>query len=402
LSQDDLADRDEGMRNLPPRPNAFAPFKPDDFMLFLDARSIRTEHRTRGQSQDSDHFGGDHRRCGECRVLALGGLLAYAGRANANDWTRAEGLAELEAHPAAYDSMVKEGRRRERPAAGLLARPYDAAFGATYKKALTSADRADQLSVPVRAAQEFLGFAIEAVQDQSAVIEPGQMLPWGVLEDRLSAGPFALPRDLRAWWLWDEIVAACEQHPRADSMLEDHVFGRSAAASRQTAPHYASPDGGGVVNPIEAAVEADAIGSGHGSDDQVTTHEIAMRLVDRGTVDFAVAKAEAVRALAYRFGDRFDLDHDLALAEDIAWEAIAIARRDLAVRDAADILRDRPAASPEEATAVVAAALAEGGVEHPYDLDAESGREAHRRWLQVAARDAISMARRRRQAPRRR
>ena len=46
------------MHNTAPRHNAFAPFEPDDFWLFLDAKSIRTEHRTRGRSPGSGHSNG--------------------------------------------------------------------------------------------------------------------------------------------------------------------------------------------------------------------------------------------------------------------------------------------------------------------------------------------------------
>lgn len=400
------------MHNTAPRHNAFAPFEPDDFWLFLDAKSIRTEHRTRGRSPGSGHSNGDRRKCSECRILALGGLLAYAGRANARGWSRAEGLAELEAHPAAYDSMVKEGRRRERPAAGHLARPYDAAFGAVYEKALTTAHAAGLLSVPVRTAQEFLGFAIQAIQDETAVIEPGQILPWEALEARMNAGPYPLPAGLRAWHLWDEIVAASDRvqreitlggvdranrrRPRAATMLDDHVFRQSASASCQTAPHHASADGGGDLDPIEAADEASGVGADLGADHQVTTSRVVERLVRRDVLEFAVARAETLRALTDRFGGGFGSRQDLGLVDAIARDAIGVARRDLAIADAAGELVARPDASLADAVEIVAGTLVAREVDHPYDLDTEMGRQTYERWLAAAARDACRLAQDRR------
>ena len=381
------------MHNTAPRSNAFDPFLPDDFWQFMDAKSIRREHRTRGQSPESGHTMGDHRNCGGCFLMAHDGLLAYAGRANARGWTREEGLRELEAHPAAFDSMVKEGRRRERVANGRLAKPYEAAFGAVYEKALRRASDADALSVPVRAAQEFLGFAIEAVQDQSSVIEHGHWMPWEALEERLAAGPFALPRGLRAWHLWDEIIAAFDRVPRASAMVDDHVFQHSAAASRQTAAHHASASDGSVLDPIDNATDSSALGAGVGFDDLGIIGRVVDRLVARDRVDLEAALSEGTRALADRLGRVPDHGPETAMVDQVAHDAITIARRDLAIRDAATAIRGASGGRTMTAIEAIEAAFAERGVGHPYDLDTEDGREAHGRWLAVAAREARLLAR---------
>lgn len=387
------------MNHQPPRPHDFAPFEPDDFWLFIDAKRIRSEHRNRGQIPDSDHDSANRRRCQGCMVMALGGLLAFAGRANNQGWTRAEGLAQLEAHPATYDSMVKEGLRREGPAAGRLAKPYDAAFGAVYEKALIGAHEGGRLSVSVRAAQELLGFAIEMVQDQTAVIESGQMLSWSALEDRLGGGPFALPDGLRAWHLWDEIVAACDRLRRASSMLDDHVYRHSASASRQVTANHPADEDGSTYDPIANAEGSDAIGADGAELAEGITNRVVERLVRRDRLDLDAARAETVRALMDRIGPDRCEGADAEFIDQLAGDAIVVARRELAIRDAALAIVSNARTSAEvlavntlDPIEAVQSALDRRGVEHPYDLDTPDGRECHQRWLAVAAREASHLA----------
>jgi hypothetical protein len=376
--------------NQEPRPqHAFGCLHPDDFWLFLDARTVAKQHRTRQVIDDAAHERGPRRRCQECRVLALGGLLAFAGRARERGWTRAEALADLDAHPATYDSMVKEGRRREGPAAGLLAKPYDAAFGSTYTAALEAADEAGELSVAVRAAQELLGFVITAVQDPDGGIDRGQMVAWEAIEDRLASGPYPLPAGLRAWHVWDEVVAACDAVPRAANLLDDHVFRCSAGASRHTARRPKGDDAGHDA----IADAADPGWGGRDADDAVgaiVVREAAERLVGAGTASEAASRAAVRRVLAERFGP------DVARAasggiRSLAADVLALARRELALLEVARHLEQGQGAHPSSAPSGVEAAFERWQLAHPYDLGTDDGRALHARWLAVAARDATSV-----------
>lgn len=371
--------------------HAFEPLEPDDFWLFLDAASIQKEHRTRGLLPDTDHQAGDRRGCPGCQHAALGALLAYAGRASERAWDRQEAIDDLREHPATYDSMAKEGRRRESPAMGRLAKPYDAAFGASYFKAFERARSAGQLAVPVRTAQEFLGFAIEAAQDEHGPIEPGHVLPWDAIGRRLAAGPYPLPDGLEPWQLWVQVEVACRAAGRAATLLEDHVFRHSALASRHTAAEVASDDGD-TFDLVAEASEDDGLVGGRDTDDRGIAVRAAAALVRLGRVDDATSRRAVLRVISDSFGP--DAVHvlDPEVAEDLAADAAAIARRDLAVQCAAEAVRHLSANAAADAATALRAAILEHGVEHPYDLSTPEGVEAHGRWVGVLTRDVLRTA----------
>lgn len=281
-----------------PQPHSYEPFELDDFWLFVDANSIRVEHSKRGTVPDSGHGGSRRRDCHECQQLALGGLSKFSARARKRGWTRQQALGELSAHPATYDSMVKEGRRMERAANGRLSKPYNAAFGAHYRRALSEAFGAGELSVAVKEAQRLLGFAIQAVQDETSVKEFGNMLPWTRLEKLLAWSVDDLPVGTCAWHVWDEIVAACSRVPRAAKLLDEHVFSKSAGASRHVAPLVTDADGRDL-NLIELADESQSMWAGHGGSGRFEqlVDGVVERLLRRGTCRPEHAAAEACRAL---------------------------------------------------------------------------------------------------------
>lgn len=380
------------MEQEPSTNHAYEPMAPDDFWLFIDAKSIQRAHRTRGQIPDSGHTAGERRRCPECQHLALGALLAYASRARERGWDREQAIADLREHPATYDSMAKEGRRRENPAMGRLAKPYEAAFGASYEKALRRAHAADLLAVSVRTAQEFLGFTIDAAQDEGAPVEHGRPLPFNAIAHRMASGPYVLPDSVTPEELWRQIVTACEVAGRAWTLLTDHVFRHSAAASRHTATHVVADDGSAYDPIAEASVERSITGGSATDADGIVAAAAAV-VADLQRAEPTVAEQAVRRIVANTFGPDAVAAIDHATLMELVEDILLLARRELVVRTAASALRAEHDPSPERTASVVASTVASTGLEHPYDLSLADGRDAHERWLEVLQRDALHAAR---------
>lgn len=373
------------------------PFRSEDFPLFIDAKSIRADHRTRRRLPGSDHNPAvASRHCAACRYQALWALVAYGGRARNRGWTEEQARADLATKPGTFDSMAKEGRRREAAAAGDMARPYDAAFGRRYLCALQRAQSRSGLSVSVRAAQELLGFVIQAVGDQRGAVEPGAMVPWSRIAQRLADGPFPLPDGLRVDDVWTEIVAACDAYPPAARLLEAHVFRRSANGSRQA---LATSPGDDTTGLAVGRVVDDERQAGTVAEEDGLTVAIAGQLVTQNTDDIAVAR-ELTRQLVV---DRFGVDALATIAAAdltlVAGDALRIARHDRVLRDVAYELADQDLRDRASARSLVARRFQEGGVRPPYDQAAEIGRVAYRAWLERRAGEALRLAQSLRLAP---
>lgn len=377
----------------------YEPMHPGDFTLFMNARSIRFEHRNRFRNPDQGHLDGPRSECPECQNRANWALIAFAGRARHRSWGREEALAQLRAHPATYDTMAKEGRYRENAASRRLAKARVAAFGKVYESALRSARRREELSVSVPIAQELLAWVIRHVQDDAAPTETGMFVPWTRLEEDLGWAELVeqghIRRSNRAWHVWSEITGACDVVPRAQRMLDDHVFRHSAGLSRHVAYHSDDDDDQGQPDMIESATSDQSLTSSdecHALTERIATR-VASQLSLRMTLDPALALALCRQALQQELGLETTKVQELQeYLEQVSADAVEAARLPIAMQDAARNLASDPRPSLARARVRLVEALCTWKVscgEPPKD---PAARPAHDRWVQERANDVLMMA----------
>lgn len=325
-----------------PTPGRYLPHDLADRLLFLATRAIRAEHR-RGQFYDSSHTVGPIARCGACHALALDALEVRARKARLNGWSRSRSLTELGAwiedsgdlvirndryHVGVRDNAVRSGSELALPREGRLAKPEQAPFGAIYARALGHAWARGELPVDPLHAQLYLGYLIRAVQDPTAPIDRGHLLPYAVAERRLANRGEDLPPGVSGQVLFAAIERACDRDPRAAALLQRHVFAFTEGASRHTAPllgpaEEADPDGA-AVTAIDLAHDRQHLAP---PDDEATkiTNQLVSTLLRRGSDDLATAIALARRFIDEEYGPGTADGVDPSIVEDLAAHALDIA-----------------------------------------------------------------------------
>lgn len=297
--------------------NEFHPLDVDeDLFLFIDARSIAAEHR-RGRFNDEVVHSGRRRSCHACQERAAWALLAFAGRAQANGWSREQALAYLTEHPATFDSDAIEGTRREKTRSGRLAKPMDAAKGKTYQTAMEAALERGELDIPTPVATDVLGRVIRSVQDLTT--PTGDFVDWDRVADDMEWN-YETP----VWIVWSQIIEACQQVPRAARMLECHVFSWSqhlAAATMVT-----RDESGDVVDRTGEITYEDSVTTSEVTGFELLVERLVLRLEARSTADRATAMAWARRIVFESYGpadESADLDRLLDL---LVSEALRVVR----------------------------------------------------------------------------
>lgn len=298
--------------------NPLHPFDPTvDHLLFIDAKSISAEHR-RGRISNEVVHNGDRRRCEPCIERSFWALLAFAGRARKNNWTRDEALNYLVEHPAAYDSFAREGTRRRNTSRGVQAKPLDAAKGKIYNDALNDAATRGDLDVPVPTAVKLLGWVIRSVQDESSTVTNGEFTDWDQLEHDLN-WEFPTP----AWVVFSQITKASEAVPKACRKLDQHVFRHSSRFAGCTMT--AADESDRQENWIDNMSAENSVTSSETSGFTRLVERVVLRLETRRSKDLDVARHWAHRIVAETYGSAQPSAQLDQLIDLIVKEAIATA-----------------------------------------------------------------------------
>jgi len=344
------------------------PLWDDDVVrVFLPCCAGR-HHGSRGHY--AGHRPGRLARCEACMALAFSAAAIYARNARHRGLDRAAALSDLAAHPQLPRSRLDDAEREERVRHGRLARPFLAAFGKHYTKALTMAATADRISLGVRDSQRLLGRAIAVRQSVDGAMAAGQDLPWDYIAscEGLTA--------MAAATAFLEVEAACVAHPPALALLHKHLYAQTEGRSR----HLAA-----VREDLPDAIAAAADDARDGTVEQDprwvddTLHdEVVQKLAAAGrdtARDIEIALARRYRELGW------PIDH-----KDVARSArrlLPVAARETCVATVqASTTRH---STVEEVEAALDAELTRRGVRVPGDVDA---------WLARTARAIVRRARR--------